>query len=212
MNKIALLSAAFLVVACTDEDTSTTTFSTFVTTSAISTDESTSNASTGEDETSTGEQAGPRPVPPTGCAVFLEVLPRTEFANSRYVVVDMSRCPRAKMATLTFQAATPKPSSWKALIARRDCGVFGGNESPAANPGEDGVVLAMVGTDDARDILLRLEVDGEVSDELILPDDLVGQTWEGEPDAPTVPLRRREDWAWVPIEEHVPGCELVTVF
>lgn len=182
-------------------------------TSALSdaSSEDTSAPSTGEAETSTGEQAGPLPVPPSGCAVFVEVLPRTEFANTRYVVVDMTGCPRAEFATLTYQAVSPLFSSWKAPIARRDCGVFGGNMSPAGAPGEgeDGVVLSMVGTDEATAVLLRLEVEGEVSDELILPDDLAGQTWEGQPGAPTVSLRRREDWSWVPVEEHVPGCDLI---
>lgn len=169
---------------------------------------------TSSESSTTGEQVEPMPIPPTGCAVFIEALPRTMFANERYVVVDMTRCPRDKLATLTYQTATPAPSSWEALIARRNCGVFGGNESPASEPGpgEDGVVMSMVGTDDATAVLLRLEIDGEVSDELILPDDLAGQTWLGEPNAPVVPVRRRADWAWIPIEDHKPGCDLSVDF
>ena len=259
MNKSVLLSA-ILLATCTDEDTSTTTFSTLVTTfssmsspstnatafdtwsptdehltsegsedtfGASETSAAVGSTSEGDDSTSSGtsessgdstgteESTGDDPMthPPKGCAWLIEVLGRTTV-DLRYVVVDMSRCERSKLATLTFQAATPSPSSWQALLTRRECGVFGGLHSPAAMPGfgEDGFTMDIEGTEGGTNILVRLEVDGEVSDEMILPNVLKGQSWQGEPDAPVVPVRRREDHSWVPIEEHVPGCELVTVF
>lgn len=225
MYKPSVFLSAILLVACTDDlltsEGDEDTFGASETSAAVgSTSEgggptSSDTSESSSDSTGTEESTGGEPMthPPKGCAWLIEVLGRTTV-GLRYVVVDMSRCERSKLATLTFQTATPSPSSWQALLTRRECGVFGGLHSPAAMPGfgEDGFTMDIEGTEGATNILVRLEVDGEVSDEMILPNVLKGQSWQGEPDAPVVPVRRREDHSWMPVSEHVPGCELVTVF
>lgn len=165
-------------------------------------------------DNTTGEHVDPLPDPPSGCAKFIEWVGR-HAQDFRHVTVDTATCPRGSRIKITFSAVAPDPSFFEFELPPEamPCQLIGGPLGPAI--GEPGaIILPIEGPENLIAWEAAVLVDDVVSDDVRVPDVLIGQHWMLEPFAPAFPIRRREDWSWVPRmnEGHQPGCELATVF
>ena len=156
------------------------------------------------DDSTTAEQIDPVQDPPAGCAHFVEVNGAQSPATN-YMVIDSSGCQRGQMS---INVGMPGFTSADFDLGPvNGCHAWGGPKSPA---GIDGTVIGLpVPEGPILSYWLTLFVNGEVSDDVRIPDILHTQQWDEKPLAPTTPIRRADDFSWRVIPEHVPGCDLL---